>query len=224
MTVSLVFLACLMFAVAYWLLRQTINVRPWAAEAHGNLIDPNVQLPATKIALGVFMAVVTSLFALFISAYSIRMSYADWRPMPMPDLLWVNTGVLVLASVALQWAWSAANKGRIETVRRAMALAGVFTVAFGVGQYMAWLQLESMGYYVNTNPANAFFYVLTALHALHLFGGLVAWYRTNARLWHGVEPSSNEFGKLRLNVELCAVYWHFLLVIWLVLFGVMLNT
>ena len=101
MTITLVFMAALMGVVTFWLLRQTINVRPWAAEARGDLINPNIRLPPTKIALGVFMAVVASLFALFLSAYSIRMTLADWRPMPEPDLLWVNTGILVLASVAL---------------------------------------------------------------------------------------------------------------------------
>ena len=223
MSVTLVFMAVLMGMVAFWLLRQTINIRPWAAEARGDLINPNVRLPATKIALGVFMAVVASLFSLFISAYSIRMSLADWRPMPEPDLLWVNTGVLVLASVALQWAWNAADKGRLEIVKRAMSVAGALTVAVVLGQYLAWEQLTATGYFMTSNPANAFFCLLTGLHALHLFGGLVAWYKTSARLWRGVGDAA-EIAKLRLNVELCAVYWHFLLVIWLILFGLMLNT
>lgn len=223
MSVTLVFMAVLMGMVAFWLLRHTINVGPWAAESRGNLINSNIQLPATKIALGVFMAVVASLFALFISAYSIRMSLADWRPMPEPDLLWVNTGILVLASVALQWAWNAANKGRVEIVKRAMSIAGALTVAFVVGQYLAWEQLIATGYFMTANPANAFFFLLTGLHALHLFGGLVAWYKTSARLWRGVGEAA-EIAKIRLNVELCAVYWHFLLVIWLILFSLMLNT
>jgi cytochrome c oxidase subunit 3 len=222
-SVTLVFMACLMGVVAFWLLRHTINIRPWAAEARGDLINPNIQLPATKIALGVFMAVVASLFSLFISAYSIRMTLADWRPMPEPDLLWVNTGILVLASVALQWAWNAANKGKLDTVKRAMSVAGALTVAFVLGQYLAWEQLMATGYFMTANPANAFFFLLTGLHALHLFGGLVAWYKTSARLWRGVGEAS-EIAKVRLNVELCAVYWHFLLVIWLILFGLMLNT
>ena len=56
MTITLVFMGALMAVVAYWLLRETINVRPWAAEARGDLINPNLGLPPTKIALGVFMA------------------------------------------------------------------------------------------------------------------------------------------------------------------------
>ena len=71
----------------------------------------------------------------------------------------------------------------------------------------------------STNPANGFFYLITGLHGLHLLGGLVAWGRTSDKVWRGFEPA-----QVRLSVELCAVYWHFLLVVWLVLFALLLLT
>jgi cytochrome c oxidase subunit 3 len=61
--------------------------------------------------------------------------------------------------------------------------------------------------------------VLTALHALHLAGGLIALGKTVKRVWR-----SDDMGKIRLGVELCAVYWHYLLAIWVILFGFMLST
>ena len=73
---------------------------------------------------------------------------------------------------------------------------------------------ERLGLFSAANPANAFFYLLTALHGLHLLGGLVAWGSTTAKVWRGVDV-----GDVRLSVELCTVYWHFLLLVWLVLFG-----
>ena len=70
------------------------------------------------------------------------------------------------------------------------------------------------------NPANAFFYVLTGLHGLHLLGGLVVLGRTGARMSRpGASPDA-----VRLGIELCTVYWHYLLVVWLVLFGLLLIT
>ena len=63
-------------------------------------------MPAAKVGLGVFLAVVGCLFALFTSAYFMRMGLSDWQAMPVPRLLWLNTGVLVLSSVALQSRWS----------------------------------------------------------------------------------------------------------------------
>ena len=89
-----------------------------------------------------------------------------------------------------------------------------------MGQWFAWGQLQAAGYYATSNPANAFFYVLTGLHGLHLLGGLVVWGWTFARMSRGrTTPAA-----MLLRVELCAVYWHYLLFIWLVLFGVLLIT
>jgi len=76
-----------------------------------------------------------------------------------------------------------------------------------------------LGYFAATNPANAFFFLVTALHAVHLLGGLVAWVRTSAKLRRG-----DALDKVRLSVELCTIYWHFLLIIWLLLFVLLLFT
>jgi cytochrome c oxidase subunit III len=176
-------------------------------------------LPTVKLGLRVFLAVVTVLFSLLVVAYADRMSAADWRSLPVPWLLWLNTVMLILSSVALQWAWGGARWGQIDVVWVGLLVGGVFAFAFLVGQLLAWQQLAAVGYFAATNPAVAFFYLITALHGLHLLGGLVAWGRTTVKVWRGFEV-----GQVRLSVELCAVYWHFLLLIWLVLFGLLLFT
>ena len=221
MTITLIFLAGLMGLVVWWLVKQTINVKPWVADgALAEDVYPHVlSQPKEKTGLWVFLAVVTSVFCLFISAYAMRMKLGDWRPLPEPDLLWLNTGVLVLSSVALQWARLAAKRGRIDSVRLGLHATGVLTLAFMAGQLLAWQQLYELGFFLTSNPANAFFYLITGLHGLHLLGGLVAWGRTTARVWRGSDAT-----QVRLSVELCAVYWHFLLIVWLVLFGLMLST
>ena len=221
MTITLIFLAGLMGVVVWWLVKQTINVQPWATQgalaedAYAHVLNQ----PKEKTGLWVFLAVVTSVFCLFISAYAMRMKLGDWRPLPEPDLLWLNTGVLVLSSVALQWTRLAAKQGRIDSVRVGLTATGVLTFAFMAGQLLAWQQLYELGYFLTSNPANSFFYLITGLHGLHLLGGLVAWSRTTARVWRGADVA-----QVRLSVELCAVYWHFLLIVWLVLFGLMLST
>ena len=174
---------------------------------------------AARIGLWVFLAVVTSLFALFISAYAMRMELADWKPLPEPWLLWLNTGVLILTSVAMQWTRAAAARGRADHVRIGLIAAGSLTFAFLAGQLVVWQQLNASGYLAAENPANAFFYLLTALHGLHLLGGLVAWGRTMAKVRRGVKLAD-----VRLSVELCTVYWHYLLLVWLVLFALLLST
>lgn len=221
MTTTLVFLVVIMAAFVIWLVRQSINVRPWVAEtsaAEGTPFLPD-SATAPRIALGIFLAVATSLFALCISAYLMRMEMAaNWQSVPTPGLLWANTAILVLASVFLQWSWHSAKIGNGKTLRAGLTAGGICTAAFIIGQYLVWLDLQEAGFYLGSNPASAFFYMLTALHAVHLLGGLVAWSGILLKLRHG--PPQD----VRPNVELCAVYWHFLLLIWLVLFSLILRT
>ena len=85
--------------VAWWLSHQRLMAKPWLeVGAIGEVAVPGPSsLPAATIGLGVFLAVVSSLFALFISAYFMRMQVADWAQLPVPMLLWFNTGVLILS-------------------------------------------------------------------------------------------------------------------------------
>jgi len=177
------------------------------------------RLPTARVFLSVFLGVVTAIFGLLTAAYFIRMTYADWQPLPVPALLWLNTAILILSSVALQWARTSAGRQQADRVRWGLLAGGALAFAFLVGQFLVWQQLGSLGYFVDTNPSNSFFYLITGLHGLHLLGGLVAWLRASLRLWRGAETA-----KIRMSVELCAVYWHFLLLVWLVMFGLLLVT
>jgi cytochrome c oxidase subunit III len=212
------FLAVIAIIVGWWLSQQRLMAKPWLEE--GPIDDfPRtgaVTLPAAKLGLGVFLAVAGSLFALFISAYSMRQGLGDWRELPVPKLLWFNTGVLVLSSIALQWAHSAARRDDLEGVIVGLLAGAVSAVVFLVGQLLAWQQLGAAGYFLASNPANTFFYLLTAVHGLHLMGGLAALGRTTAKVWRSAEVS-----EVRLSVELCTIYWHFLLLVWLVLLGLL---
>jgi cytochrome c oxidase subunit III len=212
------FLAVIAVIVGWWLSQQRLASKPWLEEgAIGELPGTGaVALPAAKIGLGVFLAVAGALFTLIISAYSMRMSAADWRALPVPKLLWFNTGVLVLSSVALQWALLAARHNDLEGVIVGLLAGGISALVFLAGQLLAWQQLSVAGYFVASNPANSFFYLITAAHGLHLTGGLVALGRTTDKVWRGAKMT-----QVRLSVELCAIYWHFLLLVWLVLLGLL---
>ena len=200
---------------------RALTEKPWLAEGPVHQLHSGREffLPREMLGLRVFLVVVGVLFTLFVVAYADRMSLADWRPLPEPWLLWPNTVLLILSSVAFQRACTAAKRGRIDGVRSGLLAAGVLAFGFLAGQILAWQQLVAAGYFAATNPANAFFYLLTALHGLHLLGGLVAWARTSAKVRRGFEAA-----EVRLSVELCALYWHFLLMIWLVVFGLLLFT
>ena len=202
---------------------RQLTEKPWetvpgrAADAGGGGV---FALPIPKVALVVFLCVVTILFWLFGLVYFERMEVNDWTPMLEPGLLWFNTGILVLASVAFEWTKRQARMGWFHQTRIGLVIAGGLTVGFIIGQLFVWHQLVGLGLYIATNPANDFFYLLTGLHGLHMLGGLVAWMRTTNKVWYmKVSPE-----KAALSVELCAIYWHFLLCIWLALFALLIFT
>ncbi|MBT8084080.1 MAG: hypothetical protein HKN35_09965 [Woeseia sp.] len=221
MTITLIFLAIIMATVITWLLRQTFNTQPWVSNAADDAVSGASLDSSTKaIGLTTFLAVATSLFALFISAYTIRMRLApDWIPLSDPRILWANTGLLVLSSIAYHWTRNAAVAGRTERLKPGLILAGSLAVLFLIGQLAAWNELTHAGATVTNNPANAFFYLLTGLHGVHLLGGIWVWARSLVRVFGGANAES-----VRLSIELCAVYWHYLLLVWIVLFGLLLST
>ena len=201
---------------------QQLTEKPWSAAGAGAANRHQGRafaLPRATLGLRVFLVVISVLFSLLIVGYADRMAFPDWRPLPEPWLLWLNTAIMALSSVGLHWACVGARVGRIDSLKTGLLAGGLLALAFLAGQLLAWRQLVDLGYYASSNPANAFFYLITALHGLHLLGGLVILGRTSAKVWRGAD-----LDRVRSSVELCAVYWHFLLVVWLVMFGLMLFT
>ena len=225
MNVALLFSA-LATAILVWVfLLQRLQTKPWIEKGVIEEEHSVVNIPAPRVGLWVFLAVVTSLFGLFAIVYNMRAEFPDWRPLPDPSLLWVNTALLILGSIGLQLARGAAGKENLVGLKRNLTAGGVLTIGFLIGQLIAWRQLSNAGYFMATNPADSFFYILTGLHGLHMLGGLWFWARATAAVWRGLESSSvTEVANVRLRVELCSVYWHYLLLIWLILFGLLLST
>lgn len=175
-----------------------------------------------KVALIVFLCVVGSVFFLLFAATHMRKVMAvDWVPMPEPGLIWVNSLVLVGVSFAFEIARGAVNSTNLPRTRSFFLLAGVGTVVFIVLQSIAWQQLLALNYGAKNNPANAFFYLLTGAHAVHLLGGLVAWWRA---MRHMRQSDKTEISKIRMSVGLCAIYWHFLLFIWVAMVALFVTT
>ncbi|MDK4742384.1 cytochrome c oxidase subunit 3 [Rhizobium sp. LEGMi198b] len=217
MSAILIFMAGLFGIIAWWMARQRLTSKPWLETGLAGDAPEMRGSPATaaKVGLGIFLAVVGALFTLLISAYLTRLSGSDWWSIPIPRLLWVNTAALAASSVALQWAKTEARLGRSEMLNTALAVAFVLAVLFLAGQLLAWRQLVAAGYFLADNPSNSFFYMITGLHGLHILGGLFVLGRTTIR----AQAANRAPARIRLSVDLCAIYWHFMLVVWLVLFA-----
>ena len=198
---------------------KTLMSKPWLES--GSLSDypdePRASAePTAMVGLFTFLCVATSLFGLFIVSYNFRMELADWVPVSKPGLLWFNTLLLILSSVALQRARDAGAEENIKQVRFGVITGGLTSIMFVVGQLIAWRQLIDAGVFTSQNPASEFYFLITALHALHVLGGLLVWGKTVWRILGGQD--------VQLSVDLCTVYWHYLLIVWIILFGLLLST
>lgn len=202
---------------AWFAIASRLTAKPWENRDQPGDVGALKSSPA-RIGLWVFMAVATSLFSLFLSAYSMRMHQSiGWCHLTIPRIVWLNTLVLVVASLAMQLASSAVGRGRREFARNALVAAGALSIAFLAGQVFAWQEIGPSLYFIQGSPAIAFFYVLTTVHGLHLLGGLYVLGRAATRFAGGAELID-----MRQTFSLCAIYWHFLLLVWLAVFAVLL--
>ena len=200
---------------------KNVTSKPWELQGLlGELTpQPTFSMPSAKLALILFMTVVTVLFSLFTVTYYLRMSLGDWVPVTNPPLLWLNTVLLVISSILFQRAQFILKKSPDRNVKAVFFIGGVFALTFVIGQFIVWQQLNDRGLFIAGNPANTFFYLMTGLHVVHLLGGLWVWAKTSLVL-----VSKESSSKTALSIELCTLYWHFLLLVWIVMFAILANT
>jgi cytochrome c oxidase subunit 3 len=226
---SALLIAMLTAITVWWLLIQRLKDKPWTKQGVLPTSQEGLTSSAPKVGLWVFLAVVSSLFGLFASAYMMRVGghggLAPWQPLDEPNILWINTLVLVLASGGMQVARNRIDADDVTGGRSYFLAAGVLTVVFLVGQMMAWQQAHANGDLGPGSPAYAFFVLLTAVHGLHLLGGLWVVGRTTARIFRGIDLEQVVArSRIRMSVQLCTTYWHWLLLIWLGVFALLLST
>jgi cytochrome c oxidase subunit 3 len=195
--------------------------QPWIADT-GPIAPPlsgtQIALNSRRSALKVLLSVVSIFFMLMIVAYGGRMLYQDWRPTPQINLLWANTGVLLLSSLCLQAALMWARTDKVQWVRGALVGAGALTVLFLIGQLAAWQQLTAMVLGDFSNPSVGFFFMISGIHGLHMAGGMVALTRAAGRAFNESNARAMEH-----SVSNCALYWHYLLGVWLLVFGLLFT-
>jgi cytochrome c oxidase subunit III len=173
---------------------------------------------AARMAVYIGMVASTMTFTALVCAMFVRRGLAtsnDWHRLAIPPLLWWNTAALLLSSVAIDIGRRAFRAGRRREFRILWLTGTMLGTWFLIGQAINWKFLSDHGYYMQHNPASAFFYVLTWAHAAHVVGALAALYFVACRtLFFPFIP-------LNRNVmEVSAIFWHFLDVMWLILMAI----
>jgi cytochrome c oxidase subunit 3 len=172
--------------------------------------------PPSSTAIWVFLFAVTMMFAAFSSALIVRKgSSMDWQSFTLPSILYFNTFLLLVSSVTLEVArrrvatYMGGLRLKSEHPARWLYITLGLGLLFVIGQYVAWRQLNAQGLYLATNPSSSFFYLLTAVHAIHVLGGLSALLYVISKL--------NKLTLRRNTMVATARYWHFMGVLWVYL-------
>lgn len=194
----------------------------WGSAASPTMMDKTNPAPgAGPFGLAWFLASLGVFFAAGIVAYyAVRVPMADaWDEglPPLPSILWAGTLVLLVSSVTMHVALVGVRADNQRKLRWGLYLTDVLGVAFLVLQVVAWRMLyERAGEPALKTLYGITFYFLTALHAAHVIGGLVPLAITTYKARGGAYSSEENIGVL-----MCGMYWHFLDVVWLILFAVL---
>ena len=189
-------------------------------------LDPRaepVPLAMGRLGMRLLLLALGMLFAATLSGYlAIRGGAQAWPPPGVPKLpaaLWISTVLIVVSSVTVQWAVRGIRRGFQASLRNGLLLTLLLGVAFLVSQSINWFSLVAVHFTARTNLYGFLFYLLTGLHAAHVLGGLVPLGVVTAQAWRGAYTAASHSG-----VEYVAMYWHFLDVVWVILFAVLTLT
>ncbi len=171
-----------------------------------------------KSLLWVAMVAIVMLFAAFTSGYVVRQSSSDWMEFSLPGIFIYNSTLfIILSSLTLFLAQFAVRKSNNILLYIGLLGTMVFGVLFTWSQFQGYDQLYEMGVYAagrKSNASGSFLYIITVLHMAHLAGGFIALIITTIKAFLGKYNSDN-----RTGVNLCAMYWHFMGLLWIYLAG-----
>jgi cytochrome c oxidase subunit 3 len=141
----------------------------------------------------------------------------EWHPFDLPIQVWISTVIILFSSIVYHRGKTALDQFDQSTAKRWLTATAVLGATFISSQLLAWLELSSQGLYFSGNPYAGFFYILTAVHALHVIGGIVALGSVVIGTWNGIY-SDTQWKRLQSLGEVVGWYWHFMGGVWLVLF------
>ncbi len=199
--------------------------KPWQPQAVEEWPPADARYLRRRTGLRFLLAVIGSMFLLFMVAMIMRTQLGDWQPLteqpwqPLFDItpLWRNTGYLLASGALVQAAYHFARSASVLALGL-MLLGAVAACLFLQGQWQLWQLFSARQFGVQSSVSASFFYLLTGLHGLHLVVGLLFWPRSIAALWRGDGAVARE------RLALMLTYWHFLALIWLALFALLTRT
>jgi len=165
------------------------------------------------------MLAIMMTFGGLIAAYVViaTNNVAEWKPFNLPVQVWISTGIILISSVTYHFGQLAVTEDRQWAAKRWLIATTALGAAFISSQILAWVALVNRGLYMSGNPYAGFFYILTAVHAVHVVGGITALGSVLLRTW---TPTEDRVALQRRAAiaKVVGWYWHFMGALWVVLF------
>ena len=197
----------------------SLTEKPWEKDQaaidsyhQGKTFNISTQTSAVIVIFGVS----TVLFSLIFMGYLYSVPQEqDTRFLLKPNLLWFNTLVLFFVSYYFSKITNDLKKNNPTRIKKNLILVGALSYLFLFGQTFFWFQLMKSGKFVSTNSYFSSFYFFTALHGLHLLGGLFFWGRVCSKT---LKLKQEEIINQKKSIDALSLYWTFLLIVWLLFF------
>jgi len=181
-------------------------------------LDADSRAHRYRIGMWVGLASIAMMFTALSSAYIVRAASAnDWFSLAMPRVLLASSAIILASSATFEVARRKLKAPTVAAYSRWLLITAFLGLAFLVSQLIAWRQLRAQGVYLSTNPHSSFFYLLSAAHAIHLFGGLLALLYLLVRARHVLSDGAVDVRR-RAAADAVGIYWHFMDVLWIYLF------
>ena len=201
---------------------STLVEKPWEEKQSivdnthsGRTFDISNQMSAVIIIFGVS----TTLFSLIFTGYLYSLPpEQDTTLILKANLVWINTLVLILVTFFFNKISSDLKKNITEKIKKNLIYVGGLSYLFLFLQLVLWYQLMKSGNFVSTNTYFSSFYFFTALHGIHLLGGLFFWGKVSSRIFKMQEVDYKNEEK---NINALSLYWFFLFIVWFVFFAIM---
>tara|TARA_Y100001970_G_scaffold267706_1_gene358038 strand:+ start:141 stop:821 length:681 start_codon:yes stop_codon:yes gene_type:complete len=200
----------------------TITQKPWEesqAKVDSSHIGRTFAVSNQMSAVVIIFGVSTVLFSLIFTGYLYSLPPGqDTTFILKTNLLWINTLVLILVTFFFDKIRRDFNKKILNNLKRNLVIVGGLSYLFLLLQLLLWYQLMKSGNYVSTNTYFSSFYFFTALHGIHLLGGLFFWGKVSSRIF---QLEDKDYNKEEKNINALSIYWLFLFIVWLVFFAIM---
>ena len=179
-------------------------------------MDITLRNTVKKQLLWVALVSISMFFASLLSAFIVeKADVLNWNEFILPNYFVLSTGVIILSSLLLLFIRRKLRKQ--ESVFSLVFTVLILGILFSYFQIKGWQQLTNQGIYLTgagSNISGSFLYVVTLTHLLHLVGGLVGLCISTIKSKQNLYSINNYLG-----LELTSIYWHFLTVLWIILFA-----